>query len=220
VNVVEPTVAQRTLEHRLADLPESAFSHIKMGYVLLKKLDQDKLTAVVEYVASNFSKRSRYDPDMAAKLSGVDKNIVGDLLSAVALTVGSVFDIDVSKEDFFNYAPKGLILDEVKPVVGEIIDAALERKESLNQDFEQAKSANAVLPSYRFIEHAIDVRLNFAADGSIVRKVPLAVFYLATDSEDQVWFQTSEADLDDLISKLNKARDDMRSACSAIGGWK
>lgn len=157
---------------------------------------------------------------MAAKLSGVDKNIVGDLLSAVALTVGSVFDIDVSKEDFFNYAPKGLILDEVKPVVGEIIDAALERKESLNQDFEQAKSSNAVLPSYRFIEHAIDVRLNFAADGSIVRKVPLAVFYLATDSEDQVWFQTSEADLDDLISKLNKARDDMRSACSAIGGWK
>ena len=220
MDVAEPTVAQRTLQHRLADLPESATPHIKMGYALLGKLDKQRLTDVVGYVTSNFAKRSRYDSEVAADISGIDKNIVGDLLSAVALTVGSVFDIDVSKSDFFLYAPRDLVDKEVRPVVEEILDIAIRQKGSLQSEFEKARIANAVLPSYRYLEHAIDVRLTFDSAGKIASKVPLAVFYLVTDSEENIWFQTSPADLEDLLDKLQKAKQSINTTCSAIGDWR
>jgi hypothetical protein len=214
----DPTVAQRTLQHRLADLPSSAFPHVRIGYTLLGSLNEQKLEAVVDYVAATFSKRSRHDPEVAAELSGIDQHIVGDLLSAVALTVGSVYDIDVSKEDFFDAAPDGLIDNNVQNIVGRIIDIALSRKQSLKSDFDKSKVSNSVLPSFRYIEYAIDVRLSFSANGTITDKVPVAVFYLDTDSTEEIWFQASLPDLDELVQKLTTARERLKSASAAMGG--
>ncbi|WP_286880083.1 hypothetical protein [Sphingomonas sp.] len=205
MDVAELTVAQKTLRHRLVDLPSSAFPHIKMGYTLLGNLETDKLNTIIDYVSSNFSKRSRYDPDVAASLSGIDRNIVGDLLSAVALTVGSVFDIDVSKDDFFDAAPEGLIDEQSRPIVSEILGIALKKKDAIKRDFDVSKVANSILPSFRYIDFAIDARIAFNAENDIIDKVPLAVFYLNLDTDEDICFQSSLSDLDELISKLKHA---------------
>jgi hypothetical protein len=210
----ELSVAQHTLQHRLTDIPESTSSHIKVGFALLPKLSADQLRGIVSYVISNLSKRTRYDPDVAAEISGVDKQIVGDMLSAIALTVGAVFDIEVSKEDFFRLAPAGLIDDQSVPFVELILGEAIDQRDQIKADFERSKVANAILPSFRSIELSVDIRLKFDDDDNIIDKVPLALFYIATDLDDEIVFQASSADIEDLIKKLESAKHKIAKAAS------
>lgn len=208
------TVAQHTLQHRLNDIPESTSTHVKMGFTLLPKLTSTQLEEVVSYVISNMSKQTRYEPEVASVMSGVDKNIVGDLLSAVAITVGAVFDIDVSKEDFFSFAPEGLIDAHVRPYVEQVLSHTIAQRDEIKSDIERSKLANAILPSFRFIDSNIDIRIKFDDEGNICDKVPLAIFHIATDIDEDIIFQASPSDIDELIMKFERARGYLKKALS------
>ena len=201
------TISQQTLQHRLADIPTSTIPHLKMGFSLIKNLDEEQISNIVDYASTNFSKKTRYDADTASQISGIDRKIVGDLMSAVALTVGSIFDLEVTKEDFFNFCPKELIDYDSVAAVQFIIDKTIEIRDSIRTEYERSRIANATIPSFGQISHSIDIRLKFDENYEVTDQIPLAVFYINTDTDEQVWFQASIFDLESIIEDVTLARN-------------
>jgi hypothetical protein len=179
---------------------------VRAGFGLLPKLNSQQLTDIVDYVISNISKRTRYDPDVAAGISGIDKAMVGDLLSAVALTVGAVFDIEATTDDFFKVAPSGLVPDQSVAIVRIILDRAIAQRLQIKADIETSRLANAILPSFRSIDYNVDVRLDFDEDDNIKNRVPLVIFYIGTDLEEEITFQASASDIDELMRAIEAAK--------------
>ena len=179
------SLAQNTLKHRFEDFPDSAVSHVEMGLSLLEQLDQQKVDSIFSYVLQNFARRSSYELDEAARISGIQRSLVADLLTAVTLVIGSIFDLDVTKDDFFKFAPKPFQKPSVRSLIDNLLDQALAKKGQLKTEVEESKLASEVLPSFQHAHCAIDVRLKFDESDSVTAEVPVSVIYISTDSDTQ-----------------------------------
>lgn len=198
----ELTLAQVTLRHRLNDIPTNLKPHIKMGFSLLARIDQEKRLEIQDYVIDNFAGRNSYDLDEAKKISGYDGKVIGDLISAITLAVGAVLDLDVQKEDFFKFAPDSIISEEDKDVVEELIDKAISCRDDLKSSVDKSTIASAVVPSFEYIDCEVDVRFKFNSDLKIEDSAAVAICYIKTDYKKDVFFQIEQKGLEKLINEL------------------
>ena len=73
--------------------------------------------------------------------------------------------------------------------------------------------ANAILPSFLGLSLEVDLRLRFDKDNKVVSGgVALAVCNLRTDATDDLWFQLSLNQVDDLVDRLTTIGKQLRSA--------
>jgi hypothetical protein len=212
------TLAQSSLRHRLQDIPESTRGHLRMGFSLLPSLNEQQQQALFEYILEELSSRAFYDIGKAAEISGCDPKVCGDLVSALAMTVSSVIDLDVKEDDFFRFVPEELITEDSKPAISKLLGMVFSSQEGLRRESESSKLANSVLPSLRYADIALDIRLDFGRDDVIKNKVPVALVYVATDSKQEIWFQLGRKELETFIADLTLVKRRMEIIDRGGGG--
>lgn len=212
-----PTVAQSTLRHRLNDIPSSVLPHVRMGFSLLSRIPPERQDKLFSYAIEDFTSNSSYDGAKVAELSGVDRNVCGDLISAIALTISAVIDLDVDKGDFFLSAPAGLLDESVGAPLNRLLDRIFESKDSLRRRSEYSRISNAVLPSYKYIDIAIDLRCKFDGEDKIIERVPVCIAYINTDSDQRLWLQFGRQELRSLIDDLSRAEKRLGSLVRVDG---
>jgi len=198
------------LRHRLHDVPANIIPHIRMGFSLFSKLDGEKRENVQTYVIENFAGKGSYDLEEAKKVSGLDGKIVGDLISSITLAVGAIFDIQVSKEDFFRFASQDLLPDEYRDSVGTLIDHTVACRDTLKLSVDKSRIASAVIPAFRHIDCEVDLRFKFDDSRNISDSAAVTLCYIKTDHDKDIFFQLEQRDLEKLISDLQSSLENLK----------
>ncbi len=198
----DSSMDERTLRHRLEDIPQNVTPHIKLGFELLAGLDDEKRRNVVNYVLENFAGKAPYRLADVAKHSGLDRKIAGDLISALSLTVGAIYDLDVTTDDFFRFVSDEIVPGNCSAAVREALEIIQDKKAELSKEVESLRLGNTVLPSFRTIEGEVDVRYDFDDLNEISGQAITAVVYINTDYKKDLFFQVDKKNLKDIIEKL------------------
>lgn len=206
-------LARETLKHRLRDLPDKIRPHVKMGFHLLAKATPDQRNQFLGYLLDITEKGENLDRDLAVKIVGLDSHTINDVLSTIAMVISATVDSDVSTNDFIEFG-RGAVFEEVdQEVARQVVDFVISRRAPLEAGMKDSALANSVLPSFQGIWIEVDLRLRFENDNqSVSSGVAIAVCNLKTDSTDDVWFQMSASDVDDLIDKLKKVSSQLKAA--------
>lgn len=214
MNQLSASLDQQALEHRLEEVPEGILPHIRMGYRLLAQASPEQrqrfLSAMLEAVES----RRSIDVAGVSDLLGLTDKIAGDALAAVSLSMGAVVDLDVNEDDFVRYG-LGTIFDETEASIArEIVSGVIQRRERLRSAVDSSSLANAVLPVFQNLSYQIDIRLSFDKEGAVSRSVPVAVMYISTDCDPDLWLQATKDDIQRLIERLQKASSELEKAAT------
>lgn len=79
----------------------------------------------------------------------------------------------------------------------------------LERSFSRRRLAASVLPALELFDVTIDLRFRFK-DKQIAESVPVAIVHIDTDVYNQeIWFQLAQDDVDEMIKKLEDARDQL-----------
>lgn len=203
-NTAETSMDQRTLRHRLEDIPENIIPHVRLGFELLSKISDDRQSKILDYVLYNFAGKGAYDGAMAAKISGLDRKLVGDLLSSISLMVGAVYDINVSTQAFLEVAKEKLLPEDAYEAVSRALDQILENKVKIASEVAKQDIANSVLPSFVRFECELDNRYKFDDDDNIIETATTAVVYIKTDYKKDLFFQIDKKNIEHIVGDLQK----------------
>lgn len=198
------TLDQETLKHRLAEMPASARPHIRMGYHLLSRLPQKQLEDLRDYVLTSMQTSREIDSVKGEQLSGLNEHTIHDALTALMFTIASVVDLDVSTDDFLRSLPNEILSQEDAAVAQFILSGLDTKKNELKSAFDKSAIANAILPSFKNISFESELRVRFDRENNLSHVVPIGIFYLSTDCDDDIYFQ---ADIDDVERLLKKLQD-------------
>ena len=151
------------------------------------------------------------EAEKAQAISELNRQTVGDALTAATFAIAATLDLDVSQQDFVEFAPNDVLSREDTESAKDILAGLADRRDEVKQALETASLARTVLPSFRQLSIQIDLRLKFSDDGTIEKSVPVSICSLDTDVQgDDVFFQAELDDIERMIEKLEKARDNMR----------
>lgn len=208
---------QRALRNRLEDMPENVRPHIRVGFENLTHLDGEKRIKLFRHIMSEFSSRASYDIDRVAEIAGCERRSCGDIISATAMTISSIIDLDVEKQDFLKFLPSDVYSEDQIVVIDELLEIVFSSRSQIKEEAEKSRVANSVLPSFAHADMAIDLRFKFNSKDEVEARVPVLIAYLATDSRgDDLWVQFGEKELDGFISELQRMRRRMESVSENV----
>lgn len=212
------TLGEEALRHRLAEAPERMIPHIRMGFRMLARLNDQNRENLISFIVQSISKNFEIDTKKAAKLCELDDNTIHDPLTAASFVIGTTSDLDVSADFFMEASADKFFEDADRPFAKQMIDEIFSAKQELDEAIKRSSLANAVLPSLRSMTYKIDIRAKFDDSDKIELLVPVAVFSLSTDSGDDVWFQAPIEKVEWLIEKLERAVKEIKISSEFISG--
>lgn len=209
------SLAQETLKHRLEALPEKMRPHIRMGFHLLSRATPEQRSKFLEYILDITENGENLDRDQAIKLTGLDSHTISDVLSTVAMVIGTTVDTDIDADDFVTFG-KEVVFDQVdSDAAYELAEYVINRRAALNLGMKNSALSNSILPSFVSLAVEVDMRIRFDDDSDVPSGgVALAVCNLRTDCTDDIWFQLDLNDVKELIHKLEILEKQLKVADS------
>ncbi len=196
------------LKESLGAIPDAAKAQMKAGFERLRRGDIDIGTLVdasVEYVDAVFVNTTEF----TAKHREIPlkREEVRPALSAVSLMGVVLTNEDMSDEGLVGELIAAGLASQIDTNVMLLIAAAIrQRRDTFIRAQARARLSQAVLPSFRDLQLAVDVRVRTKGD-AVSLAVPVAVGMLRTDigAPDQIWFQASKNDLERIASEVTRA---------------
>lgn len=173
---------------------------------MLDRLDDAQRDALLNYASKSLVDNLELDTKEAAEISGLDEHTIFDPLTAISIFVSLTSEIEISKDDVLKFGADRLIDDVRGTGINCLLDFVFDSRKRINAQIERSRLANATLPIIRALNFQIDRRYKFNDDDSVRLSVPVAVFRMKLDSEDEVWFQANQDKISEIIEKLEKVK--------------
>lgn len=202
---------------RLDSLPEAGRKFFRAAFGVASNVDQRRRAQILDQLISDFEqgRRDLNRADLKAR-TGLDENDAGSVISLFTLAIGLISETGASADDFIE-AAKGIILDPPYEAVGmEVASLICAKRDQIKRTLAKAQLGHSVLPSLTGFQIAIDVRMRLE-NGAIVTKVPVAILHIDTDAVSQeLWVQLSQADIEELLTKLRTAESDLAAVLKTL----
>lgn len=200
------------LSDLISDIPEALLKRTRSGFSVANSVSEEMLrSGVLSFTSTLDRGGSTFDPEPFEKIFGTSKRDSGTLVSAISVVVGLLTQTRVSADDFVRAAVGKLFEEKDAPAAARIARIVNEDRDRLDKTIERRYLAAQTLPSLNSFDVSVDLRLQF--DGSEVREgVPVAVVYIATDGNPELWLQLTQADVALIVEKLGSISQQMNSA--------
>jgi hypothetical protein len=201
------------LARRIGEYPKEALPYFNQGFVSASKLSEETRRLVLAEVIASFKRGTRrLDGAALRPLTKLNDREVEQLASVYSLVIGLLSESSATTEDFIASAKGILFLPEQESTAQLIAASVCASRQEIRLTVDRAQLAGEILPSLFVFDIAVDIRIR-VVDGEVKTFVPVAIVHLDTDADsEEVWFQMSRGDVEDTISKLTNALDDMKLA--------
>lgn len=208
-----PVPSSIAISEAFKDIPPSLKAYMKDGFTVLSKLPADQLTMVSSIALDAVRTPFKVDIDDLAKHLAISKDEAGALLSAVSLLTVFVSGRKDKPEDLVEAAVQANLVPETsRQATLDFSRTLAVQRETLKQDIEKARIAGRVLPSLVDFEVAVDLRFG-SSSGRQDLAVPVVVAHIDTDvAHHELWFQMQRADVEKLITDLQKTLKNVSEA--------
>ncbi|HEX5281772.1 MAG TPA: hypothetical protein VFW28_16960 [Micropepsaceae bacterium] len=206
------------LARELAGYPPSALAYFNAGFIAASKLTDSTRNAVLLELLANFRRGRRQVTGINLRsVTGVGVRESGQIASAFSLVVGLLSESEATPEEFVEVA-NGIVFDrEQEGSALSIAKLVCAHRNEIAPALELARVSGLVLPSLDEVELAVDVRVSWS-EGQIKGAVPVVIAHLDTDGMGQeIWFQMTRSDVEDMIKKLSESLQQMQAAESLMG---
>jgi len=201
-----------SFENVVGEIPAQVRRFLASGLHLLAAVAPEKLGHLFEHAVRTLSDFEPNENAIASDI-GLAKESVSPVLSAASMIVGLVSSREETEDEVIKaLIAKGMVEEADSARVGQFVTKVRESRSVARAAFDRMELVSEVLPMLESFETAVDIRLSHhgAAPGIAA---PVLVVHLDTDAPHQeLWFQMSTAQVENLIDKLQRVRDHMNAA--------
>jgi hypothetical protein len=216
--MTESSSALEELKSRISEYPEEALAYFDSGFTAASTLRPDAHALIIKEFIVNFGRGTRR-LDGASLRSVVPLSVkeAEQVASTYTIVIGLLSESTATPDDFVEAARGRLFRPENEATARMIAEFICASRMELDLAVERAQIAGQILPSFATLDFAVDVRLRIA-NGRVKTAVPIFVVHIDTDTEDHLWFQMTQGDVQELIKKLTKALEDVEAAQAFLPG--
>jgi hypothetical protein len=202
---------ERPIPDILARLPRAFKEQAQKGFAVLAEVPQQNYAEILQavVVALESKKAPLDDLEKSLKLSASD---LGSLFAASMLIV-PILGEGGNAEEFVSSAVKvGLISENLVLKIQPFVAAIVGQRAQVGRAIRRASLPAQVLPYISDVEIVVDLRIGFE-EQDVIETIPVAIVHIDTDTDGQeVWFQSSKHQMQQLKSDLEEAIKRMEAA--------
>jgi hypothetical protein len=197
----------------IEDMPEHVRRSVRAGFRNASALPAEERRKFLTYFAQTMSEGSAsVDIEALAEDTNIDVRRAAPILTAVSVLVGLLTRGKLSVEQFVAEGRERLFSQEDEPTVKELATSVFQGAAIWEQTLGHRALATRTLPALDTFEISVDLRLRFKAE-EVVDTVSVALVHLDTDANNQeLWFQMTRGDVENVIQKLQKTLQQMAAA--------
>ncbi len=204
-----------SLEAVFADVPESVKKLLTDGFAALAALSDASIGQLLGVSLPIFSNEVPNETvfERLGKQLEISSELVPDLLSAVGTMIAAFSSRPETPEQFVAEARKaGLIKDADLAKIRRFADLVYAERDTIKQTLQSTDAASEVIPSLRYIEGTVDLRLHFEND-KVKGSFAVALLHVDVDTTNgDVWFQVSTTQLERVVRELEDLLSKMKAA--------
>jgi hypothetical protein len=195
----------------LTKLPRAFRDDAEKGFGLLANVSESHYEEIIQHTIVMIDSRRPPIEELgrALGLTPVDTGAV----VAAAMLVVPIFGEGTEAEEFLNAATKVKLFDQaLVPKLRPFVNKVASHTAQIATVIKKATLTDQVLPSFVYIDVAVDVRLGFA-EGRVDIAAPVALVYIDTDADNkELWFQCSKQQLHLIREEIETALKKMDAA--------
>ncbi len=202
---------ERPLSDMLTRIPRAFRERAQKGFAVLADVPQQSYAEILKAAIVTLESKK-------APLDELEKSLQLSTTDLSSLFAGSMLIVPIlgesgNAEEFVGSAVKsGLIPESLVPKIQPFIDVIVAQRAQIQRAMRRGSLSTQVLPFISNVEIVVDLRIGFE-EQDIIEAVPIAIFHIATDTEGQeMWFQSSKHQMQQLKSDLDEAIKRMESA--------
>ena len=193
------------IESRLADLPPRVVADAKAGFsVSSKKISADRRRELFLKFTDELAQGRNPQPSDVADVTDITVRDANLVVLAFSLLFGISVEIDASASEVLQHSASLYEPEDVE-TVRDLIEVLTAHRKDLKRTLGEARLAGAVVPSLSEISLVVDLRVRFEGNDVAVT-VPIVLANIETDSDSRLLLQLTEADVSDLIGRLEEAK--------------
>jgi predicted transport protein len=195
----------------LSQVPDEAKTMFRRGYAVLARLSEEKREAVVKRALECLEEGSMFEaPSELRGATGLDEQDAEAALGAMMLLATGV-DVQLAgkvAEDVPSELVKAKVVEASDlPKVEVLFDSLKKRASQIEARVERSQLASRVLPAFRTLRTAVDLRVQSAEKRLAVA---VGLIRIGTDEEDKNFqFQASSMHLKRMIKGLQDLQHEM-----------
>ncbi len=201
-----------TLQERIGQLAEQMSDRIRSGFHQLQSLEASQRERFLDTYIPSIADGTIVPPNELSDLLGTDPSKLPDIPVAIGATLGSLFDLEATPEEFLEHAAGKLYDEEDKAAARLVAVAIASRRGDLTRFVKETSLADTVLPSLSRTLVEVDLRVRFR--GKVLEQTaPVAIVHIDTDIDGaHLWFQVNKIEMRKLIQQLEEAEEKMALA--------
>jgi hypothetical protein len=215
-----PAFGDRPFAESLARIPQTMRKNFREGNSVIRRMSEQQREAIVQRSLTGLEDVGSVGPVGLTEAVGLSE---ADAESAVG---AMMFLMSALLAEAPRKPPEELVAEMVKASLIEPSDQGIltewvvslrNRVEEFQLRVERGRLAAHILPTFRTLSAAVDVR--FETEGKRIA-IPVALLRIFTDEEDQFKFQVTSRQLERMITALRDLQDELKGLEKVARTWE